>query len=127
MKLTTLLTSGGSLAFGFVLGSAAGCARYQQIKAAANNLMQHPKVQQVLFNVAGQAQTNASRLPGPAARLVDRAATGVQDKLTHPVEDVVEDHTTPVPTSTPPAPPHKEKTNQPPPARRSAEPAPPSA
>lgn len=100
MKLSTLLTSSGSLAVGYVLGSAAGRARYQQIKTAANNLLRHPKVQQVAFDLADKAKTSAQRLPGPAAPIVDKAATRVQDKLTHPANTTTSVPSDPVPNPT---------------------------
>jgi len=84
VKLSTILPLAGGLAAGYVLGTAAGRGRYQQIKSAANGVWRHPKVQETVFNVAGQAKTNAERLPGPAAGLVDTAATRVQENLTHP-------------------------------------------
>lgn len=84
MKLTTLLNSAGSLAVGYVLGSAAGRSRYAQIKAAAADLLLHPKVQQVACDLAEKARTNADRLPGPAAGLVSQAANRLEDQLTSP-------------------------------------------
>lgn len=84
MKLSTLLPVAAAMAAGYVLGTAAGRGRYRQIAAAARTVVQHPKVQQVVFDLAGRAKRNASRIPGPAADLVDNAATQVQDTLTQP-------------------------------------------
>lgn len=84
MKLTTLLPLSGGLAVGYVLGTAAGRARYEQLTQRASDLLHHPKVQQTAFDLAGQAKSNAHRFPGPAADLVDAAATRVQDRLTQP-------------------------------------------
>ncbi|HYP45504.1 MAG TPA: hypothetical protein VEQ66_09970 [Propionibacteriaceae bacterium] len=84
MKIRTLLPLSVGLAAGYVLGSAAGRPRYEQLKQSATDLVQHPKVQQTAFDLAGQVKANAHRIPGPAAGLVDTAATRVQDKMTEP-------------------------------------------
>lgn len=94
MKLTTLFTAASSFAVGYVLGSAAGQTRYQQITTAAHNLANNPKLQEVLFDLAGQARTNSRRLPHQVADVVDKAATAVQDKLTHPADTAVVDTAT---------------------------------
>lgn len=84
MKLSTLLPLAGGAALGYVLGSAAGRARYEQLVDGANQLLHHPSVQQTAFDLAGQAKAHANRIPGPASGLVDSAATRVQDSLTQP-------------------------------------------
>lgn len=84
MKLTTFLPAAAGLAIGYVLGTAAGRGRYRQIAAAVQTVVRHPKVQQTVFDLAGRVRSNASRMPGPAANLVDNAATQVQDTLTQP-------------------------------------------
>lgn len=84
MKLTAVLPVSAGLAMGYVLGAAAGRDRYQQIVDAARSVIGHPRVRQVVFDAAGQATENANRIPGPAADLVDAAATRLQDKLTEP-------------------------------------------
>lgn len=84
MKLTTLIPLSGGLAVGYVLGTAAGRARYEQLKQRTHDLLHHPKMQQTVFDLAGQAKANAHRIPGPAAGLVDTTATKLQDSLTQP-------------------------------------------
>jgi len=84
MKITTAVSLAGGLAVGYALGAAAARARFQQIKTAATDLARHPRVQQALFDLAGQAKSKAEHLPGPAAPLVNQAATRVQDRLTQP-------------------------------------------
>lgn len=84
MKLSTVLQSAAGLAVGYVLGTAAGRGRYRQITSAATRAVQHPKVQQVMFDLAGQVKSNAGRIPGPAGGLVNTAATRLQDSMTAP-------------------------------------------
>ncbi|MGI3784003.1 MAG: hypothetical protein ACRYG2_24835 [Janthinobacterium lividum] len=88
MRLTTVLPAAAALIAGYVLGTAAGRGRYREITAAvttaASTAVHHPRVQQVLFDLAGRASSNAARIPGPAADLVDTAATHLQDTLTQP-------------------------------------------
>lgn len=101
MKLSTVLPAAAALAAGYVLGTAAGRGRYREISAAATSAVStavhHPRVQQLLFDLAGQASSNAARIPGPAADLVDHAATHLQDTLTQP--DHKPEHTPDSPTS----------------------------
>ncbi|HEX8509670.1 MAG TPA: hypothetical protein VF635_09275 [Propionibacteriaceae bacterium] len=89
MKVTTLLSLTGGLAVGYVFGTAAGRPRYEQLSQGAHDLLQHPQVQQTVFDLAGTAKANAHRLPGPGAGVADRAATRVQDSLTRP-DDLAE-------------------------------------
>lgn len=88
VKLSTVLPAAAALVAGYVLGTAAGRGRYREISVAAtrtvSTAVHHPRVQQLLFDLAGQASSNASRIPGPAADLVDHAATHLQDTLTQP-------------------------------------------
>ena len=84
MQFITRLTLGAGLAVGYVLGSAAGHARYQQITSAANRLAHHPQVEQAVVNLTAKARTSSERLPGPAADLVNTAATRLEGKLAGP-------------------------------------------
>lgn len=88
MKLTTSLPIAGGLAVGYVLGAAAGRSRYQQIKSTVNDLVRHPKVQQVVSDAANQAKSNAHRLPRPAASFVSIATDRLGDRLTQPADSV---------------------------------------
>ncbi|MGI3784544.1 MAG: hypothetical protein ACRYG2_27605 [Janthinobacterium lividum] len=91
MRLTTVLPATAALIAGYVLGTAAGRRRYREITAAVTAAVHHPRVQQLLFDLAGRASSNAAHIPGPAADLVDHAATHLQDTLTQP------DHSTSAP------------------------------
>lgn len=52
MKLRISATFAASLAVGYVLGTAAGRRRYHQITSATSRLVHHPKVQEVVFELA---------------------------------------------------------------------------
>jgi len=88
MRLTTVLGAAAALLAGYVFGTAAGRGRYREITAAvttaASTAVHHPRVQQLLFDLAGRASSSAGHIPGPVADLVDTAATHLQDTLTQP-------------------------------------------
>lgn len=104
MKLSTALPAAAGLVAGYVLGAAAGRGRYRQIRAVAttavHSVVHHPRIQQLLFDLADRASSNATRMPGPAADLVDTAATHLQDTLTEPDHDAA---TIPAPGRSTPA------------------------
>lgn len=104
MKLSTVLPATAGLVAGYLLGAAAGRGRYRQIRTAAttavNRIVHHPRIEQLLFDVADRASINATRMPRPAADLVDTAATHLQDTLTEPDDDAT---TTPAPGKLMPA------------------------
>lgn len=91
MKLSTVVAFTAGLAIGYTLGAAADRGRYQQIKRAASDLINHPKVQETVFNLAEQTKASAQHLPHPAADVVDTAATHVQDIMTDPSHDTGSD------------------------------------
>lgn len=85
MKLRSSLVIACSLAVGYVVGTAAGRQRFDQLKSRVTGVLRDPKVQQTVFNLADQVQAS-DHIPAPVAGLVDAAATRVQDSLTEPDE-----------------------------------------
>ena len=83
MKLRTLIVLAGGLAVGYLLGTAAGRQRFEQLKTRVTGVLHDPKVQQTVFDLADQVQAS-DHIPGPVAGLVDSAATRVQESLTEP-------------------------------------------
>jgi hypothetical protein len=70
VKLKTVLVAliaGGS---GYVLGTKAGRARFEEIKAQADRLAHSPKVQETVAHLADEVRKNAHRLPDPVADVV---------------------------------------------------------
>jgi hypothetical protein len=83
MKLKTLVVIGGGIAVGYVLGTAAGRARFEELKARASVLAQDPKVQQTVSDIAGQVKANAHYAPAPFSGVVGAAAGKIQETLNH--------------------------------------------
>ena len=81
MKLRTVLGLGTGLAVGYVLGTAAGRTRFEQLKRRASELASDPKVQQTVSDIAGQVKTNAHHVPGPVSGIVGQAAGKIQETL----------------------------------------------
>lgn len=91
MRLSTVLPAAAGLVAGYVLSAAAGRGRYHQIRAAIdsatttiNAAVHHPRVEQLLFDLADRASSKSTRMPSPAADLIDTAAIHLQDTLTQP-------------------------------------------
>ncbi|MET0694726.1 MAG: hypothetical protein ABWX96_12900 [Propionibacteriaceae bacterium] len=83
MKLRTLVVIGGGIAVGYVLGTAAGRARFEELKQRASVLAQDPKVQQTVSDLAGQVKANAHYAPSPLSDVVGAAAGKIQESLDH--------------------------------------------
>ncbi|HET9872188.1 MAG TPA: hypothetical protein VFP89_06280 [Propionibacteriaceae bacterium] len=83
MKLKNLLLLSGGGAVGYVLGTRAGRARFEQLKARANQFVHSPTVQHGVANVADKARESADRMPGPAAGIVKGAADKVKSAVDH--------------------------------------------
>jgi hypothetical protein len=78
MKLKNLLLVTGGAAIGYVLGTRAGRARFEELKSRANEFVHSPKVQESVSTVADKVQESAQKMPGPAADLVKGAAEQVK-------------------------------------------------
>jgi hypothetical protein len=78
MKFKTVVVAAAAGAVGYLLGTKAGRARFEQIKARAGELARDPRVQSGVSNVAGQVRENAHKLPDPVAGVVRTAAEKVE-------------------------------------------------
>lgn len=78
MKLRTLVFAAGAAAVGYVLGTKAGRAQFEQIKAKADELAHDPRVRSGVSSIAGEVKRNADKLPDPVAGAVRAAADKVQ-------------------------------------------------
>lgn len=78
MKVKTFLVAATAGAVGYVLGTQAGRARFEQIKAKADQLAHSPQAKEAVAKVADLAKQNADKLPGPVADVV----TSVADSAT---------------------------------------------
>ena len=78
MKFRTVVVAAGAAAVGYLLGTKAGRAQFEQIKARANELAHDPRVQSGVSKVAGEVRKNAHTLPDPVAGVVRTAAEKVE-------------------------------------------------
>jgi hypothetical protein len=80
MKIKTVLVAAVAAGAGYVLGTRAGRAKFEQIKARADELAHSPKAQEAVAKVADLAKKNADKLPDPLAGVVTSVADSVQKK-----------------------------------------------
>lgn len=81
MKFKAMILLAGGAAAGYVFGTRAGRAQYEQIKARANTFAHDPAVQHNVANVAGHVKEAAERVPHPAAKVVSAAAGKIQSSM----------------------------------------------
>ena len=82
MKLKTLVVAAGAAAVGYVLGTKAGRAQFEQIKAKADDFAHDPRVRSGVSSLAGEVTKNADKRPDPVAGAVRAAADAVQSATT---------------------------------------------
>ncbi|GAA2109006.1 hypothetical protein GCM10009841_29970 [Microlunatus panaciterrae] len=78
MKLRTIIATGAGLAIGYVLGTRAGRARFEELKSRASAVAHDPKVQAKvqdnIANLADQVRRNADKMPAPVSDVIKKAA-----------------------------------------------------
>lgn len=79
MKFKTLVLAAGAAAVGYVVGTKAGRAQFEQLKAKADELAHDPRVQSGISSVAGGVRAQADKLPDPVAGAVRAAADAVDN------------------------------------------------
>ena len=85
MKIRTVLVAGLAAGIGYVMGTAAGRARFEQIRGKATDFLGSPQVQDTVANLSDTVKQNASKLPDPVAGVVNavadkaKGATGGQE------------------------------------------------
>lgn len=92
MKLKTVVLVGGAAAVGYLFGTRAGRAQFEQIKARANEFARDPRLRSGVSNVAGEVRKNADKLPDPVATVV-RTAADMVESATKPEEHAVGEST----------------------------------
>jgi hypothetical protein len=80
MKIKTVLIAAVAAGAGYVLGTRAGRAKFEQLKARASDLAHSPQAQEAVAKVADLAKQNAGKLPDPLADAVTSVADSVQHK-----------------------------------------------
>lgn len=78
MKLRTLVVAAGAAAVGYLLGTKAGRAQFEQIKARADELAHDPRVRSGVSSFADEVKNHADKLPDPMAGAVRAAADAVR-------------------------------------------------
>ena len=80
MKIKTVLVAALAGGAGYVLGTRAGRAKFEQIKTRADEVIHSPQAQEAVAKVADLAKKNAEKLPDPLANVVTSVADSVQHK-----------------------------------------------
>ena len=80
MKVKTVLIAAVAAGAGYVLGTRAGRAKFEQLKARASELAHSPQAQEAVAKAADLAKQNAGKLPDPLAGVVTSVADSVQHK-----------------------------------------------
>lgn len=79
MKLKTLVFVAAAATAGYLLGTKAGRAQFEQIKAKADELAHDPRVRSQVSSLASQVKSHADKLPDPASSAVRAAADAVEN------------------------------------------------
>ena len=80
MKIKTILVAAVAAGAGYVLGTRAGRAKFEQLKSRASEFAHSPQAQEAVAKVADLAKQNAGKLPDPLADVVTSVADSVQHK-----------------------------------------------
>ena len=84
MKIKTVLVASIAAGIGYVLGTKAGRARFEEIRARATDLAHSPKVQETVSNLSETVKQSAHKLPDPVADVVTAVADSVKGSTTAP-------------------------------------------
>ena len=80
MKIKTILVVAAAAGAGYVLGTRAGRAKFDELKARASEFAHSPQAQEAVSKVADLAKQTAGKLPDPLAEAVTSVADSVQHK-----------------------------------------------
>ena len=78
MKFKTVLVAATAGGIGYVLGTKAGRARFEQIRGQAQDFLKSPTVQDTVSNLSDTVRQSAAKLPDPVANVVTAAADRVK-------------------------------------------------
>jgi hypothetical protein len=84
MKIKTVLVAGLAAGIGYVLGTKAGRAQFEQLRARAVDFVESPKVQETVSNLSETVKQSAHKLPDPVADVVTAVADSVKGSTTEP-------------------------------------------
>jgi len=74
MKIKTVLIASISAGVGYLLGTRAGRARFDEIRSRTKEFVESPKVQETVSNLSETVKQNAQKLPDPVANVVSAVA-----------------------------------------------------
>ena len=78
MKLKTVLVAATAGGIGYVLGTKAGRARFEQLRGQAQDFIKSTTVQDTVANLSDTVKQSAGKLPDPVANVVTAAADKVK-------------------------------------------------
>src|SRR5215210_6564612 len=84
MKIKTVIIASIAAGAGYVLGTKAGRARFEQIRAQAKEFVESPKVQETVANLSETVKQSAHKLPDPVADVVTAVADRAKGSATEP-------------------------------------------
>ena len=84
MKIKTVLVAGLAAGIGYVLGTKAGRARFEELRSRAVEFVESPKVQETVSNLSETVKQSAHKLPDPVADVVTAVADSVKGSTTEP-------------------------------------------
>ena len=84
MKIKTVIVAGLAGGIGYLLGTKAGRARFEQIRTRATEFVESPKVQETVSNLSETVKQSAHKLPDPVAEVVTAVADSVKESTTAP-------------------------------------------
>ena len=87
MKIKTVLVASLAAGVGYVLGTKAGRARFEQIRAQARDFVESPKVQETVSNLSETVKQSAHKLPDPVANVVSAVADKAKGSAKEPASD----------------------------------------
>ena len=81
-KFRTIFVAATAGGIGYVLGTKAGRARFEQLRGQAQDFIKSPTVQDTVANLSDTVKQSAGKLPDPVASVVTAAADKVKDSTT---------------------------------------------
>lgn len=82
MKIKTVLVASVAAGIGYVLGTKAGRARFEEIRSRTKEFVESPKVQETVSNLSETVKQSAQKLPDPVANVVSAVADKAKGSTT---------------------------------------------
>jgi hypothetical protein len=82
MKIKTVLVASVAAGIGYVLGTKAGRARFEEIRSRTKDFVESPKVHETVSNLSETVKQSAQKLPDPVANVVSAVADKAKGSTT---------------------------------------------